>query len=490
MSYFDSMVEEIVASNGPRIAVQMMPFDNENAVALGGHPPSGFDRVATTVFYKSLNRMNILPFPPRSDRIKDEQVKDAYFLMCRGDFLATYSVGHNREGETLTLEAGFDGQKALLKIYLFGTPTVYSQMYPQVYHDCILGALPLEVQPILIWRTLHVFIRNVGAQLPWRVVEMALVSLLGRYGHKYFDETLDVSLMMTDIAINTRASLDALYCGSLYMSTALQALGQPLDAALATEELAEMFLKKEGGMPYIKLLYECARAFEKAGTYDRSYEAFIKSLSACMKYQGEASFDLNEEFFHGVIESFIDMLCEWCSRETNQERENLLVGFATLLAAAGYVPVPRQSTYVSTSYLEALKDAYKRKEKAKKAIRRSLRGSDVETFGEVILGCKSARRTMNLHVADGAGSKPSRIDTPIDTSYNMKNAQKTLLELSQGKPRLYTLCGNPNCKTTSMRENHMCPCEQIYYCGTDCQRSHWKVHRQTCTEQKGKKQEH
>ncbi|KAJ7598108.1 hypothetical protein C8J56DRAFT_1038877 [Mycena floridula] len=43
-------------------------------------------------------------------------------------------------------------------------------------------------------------------------------------------------------------------------------------------------------------------------------------------------------------------------------------------------------------------------------------------------------------------------------------------------------CGNPNCQASDVRYTSLkrCPCTLIFYCGHDCQRVHWKSHREDC----------
>lgn len=117
-------IEELCETNGPRTVVQLLPFDSEQSSSLGGLPPwSGLDRVDTeTSYYKSLARMSTLPFPPRTEKIKDEELKEAYIRMCFGDFVAAWAIGGGPQynGETLTLEAGLDGETMVI-IHLYGT---------------------------------------------------------------------------------------------------------------------------------------------------------------------------------------------------------------------------------------------------------------------------------------------------------------------------------------------------------------------------------
>lgn len=91
-------------------------------------------------------------------------------------------------------------------------------------------------------------------------------------------------------------------------------------------------------------LKEAAFAFENVGMYDRAYEILVKTLSAVMKQQGTGALDMNEEVAHGVIVRFIDnILCDWCSHQSSEERQNLLVVFTALLAAAEYIPEERHT---------------------------------------------------------------------------------------------------------------------------------------------------
>jgi len=49
-------------------------------------------------------------------------------------------------------------------------------------------------------------------------------------------------------------------------------------------------------------------------------------------------------------------------------------------------------------------------------------------------------------------------------------------------------CANCHIPKPMVKKLMICPCKSAYYCGKDCQRSHWKVHKQNCAWQKKKKQ--
>lgn len=357
----------------------------------------------------------------------------------------------------------------------------YAQFCPRVHEDSILGSLPEKVKNVLVWRILHNFVQFMGAQLPWKVVQMAHVLLHGRYRNKYFEEAVDISLVSTDIAINIGASPKDITDVVCYLSTSLQALGHPLVTALVVEEIGNIFIRSDASDCYIVSLKETAFAFENAGMYDRAYETYFKMLSAVMKQQGTGALDVNEEVARGVIVCFIDMLCKWCSRQSSQERQNLLVAFASLLAAADYSPVVRHTALVSPENLGGIKKKYRKKKSAANILSRSVASSDVQSFQNVILRCKDAQSNGKLRVFDGMGTKPARNDSPIDAESIQKAAQESLRTLGEGT-MLFVYCGNPDCGTRASRADmKLCPCKHTYYCQKNCQVKDWKEHKKTCT---------
>ncbi len=38
-----------------------------------------------------------------------------------------------------------------------------------------------------------------------------------------------------------------------------------------------------------------------------------------------------------------------------------------------------------------------------------------------------------------------------------------------------------NCAITRYRKMRHCPCDKAYYCGKECQKQHWRMHRACCT---------
>lgn len=67
---------------------------------------------------------------------------------------------------------------------------------------------------------------------------------------------------------------------------------------------------------------------------------------------------------------------------------------------------------------------------------------------------------------------------------------KDAIELSVGYPEIFEFlmsltdvqrhCANPTCIKTIFCNERCSRCQEVYYCGADCQKKHWQIHRHDC----------
>ncbi|KXJ29605.1 uncharacterized protein LOC110244884 [Exaiptasia diaphana] len=70
------------------------------------------------------------------------------------------------------------------------------------------------------------------------------------------------------------------------------------------------------------------------------------------------------------------------------------------------------------------------------------------------------------------------------------DSKKFLLELDYlptQKKTSVTICSNTDCSSKTVEQLKPCPCQQVSYCGRDCQKQDWKRHKKMCSAKSSKK---
>ena len=100
------------------------------------------------------------------------------------------------------------------------------------------------------------------------------------------------------------------------------------------------------------------------------------------------------------------------------------------------------------------------------------RCADVAAFRETIMACRSTR--VRGYALEGGG--PERIITS-----SRQRAVEALV--SRGKQEVVAstkhMC--EECGSVSATRLKACTCKRVFYCSRECQKTHWKIHREVCT---------
>ena len=98
--------------------------------------------------------------------------------------------------------------------------------------------------------------------------------------------------------------------------------------------------------------------------------------------------------------------------------------------------------------------------------------ADVAAFRETIMACRSTR--VRGYALEGGG--PERIITS-----SRQRAVEALV--SRGKQEVVAstkhMC--EECGSVSATRLKACTCKRVFYCSRECQKTHWKIHREVCT---------
>ena len=124
--------------------------------------------------------------------------------------------------------------------------------------------------------------------------------------------------------------------------------------------------------------------------------------------------------------------------------------------------------------INALQSEYCSKEKAAKRLLEALLASaNIGTFREMLLETRNIAVTSRIIPNRALQAKEQRLVDKNIARDTLKS--KLLFDLSR-----CSFCSTvlPNPKT--------CPCKTVRYCNQDCQRAHWKDHKQTCPHGKSK----
>jgi len=218
----------------------------------------------------------------------------------------------------------------------------------------------------------------------------------------------------------------------------------------------------------------CALAWKRAGEYEVSEEASVEALYLQSRIK---PLDFADVSTLRALSNLINMYFEWVRKdirpgEDADETRWVDSLFLALLYIAGFQPPSvALSEYILSEwgplFVILLAPRFRTKKRANQAIIAACSSSSVSIFRARILSCKDPEMVYFTNTES----------IQLEKDFKDEKTTRKLARENHFGPRC---CGGCH-----RQEEHIpfqrCSCKQVSYCGVQCQISHWKMHKLTCT---------
>jgi tetratricopeptide (TPR) repeat protein len=283
---------------------------------------------------------------------------------------------------------------------------------------------------------------------------------------KQYDLALDISIIKADVSIMTGQPEDTNYRNIMDVAKCLEAMGRMKDAARMYHALAET----EPRIQSITLLLTCYNnaglAYKCAGDFDMAESMYIHAV-----YHTQVGGSLT--FSKNLFELYLNIEEKESKTRTGGTFE-LGVIYGSLFKACGFKNPNKELERMCCA--EYLKPALQKPAAALAAITMMATSPDGNFFREYLQMCKSPSKIIKKFSFD----EKHRND-------HKKHARKAIKSDSKGAFEI--VCDNTGCSarhTPDGRNLGQCGCRSVAYCSRACQKSHWKIHKKSCSLKKQK----
>ncbi|KAL3922465.1 MAG: hypothetical protein SGILL_002193 [Bacillariaceae sp.] len=340
---------------------------------------------------------------------------------------------------------------------------------------------------LFVARILHSFLRTHAHMLPlhvlWDLMTRYLGDTIGNLtSKKYKDDRLDWELLQTDLALNLPAP------GAWFYSEAelaeviydrLMTVGQSLSSLGRFQEAAALYVDIGKVFPESYCLWMAAQSFYNVGDNDASLENYAKHLQRVMEQEANDP-DWSDPNHESVL---VGLIYTWHSIY-----ERVAVG-NSIRTRNRVVLMPQQATEAigclamfkplyglfglreGTNLSKCLKSEYSRAARAKRALAKVMKSGEIGEYKKLFANAMNPQTALPML---------RTLDTTSSDEFRAENAERSR-KIAQSLTKTGTIRRCAKCGADSKSGKLMaCPCHKVQYCSKECQRFHWRFHKDAC----------
>jgi len=350
----------------------------------------------------------------------------------------------------------------------------------------------IEQKFILSRRLIHWCVRLFGAKIDQSFkAEQICHYLMQEYAKaENWKDAMDASVIKADFVYKS-GNMEHIYYALNTVGEAMESAKEFEAAAKVYGESAKFMVSKTRYSQASTLFQNGGLAYRCCQNFASSESLYVSSLHYDLKSKGNR-LNLNDDSFDRHITNMFVNYDMWLN-ETQaigaEKNKTVHTVFSCLLYRSGFQA--RQGGRVGFAVHTlgqqmsgvALNNRCNTTRQCKKALADAIASSpDISTFHSKILACKSARLQSVSFTPD------SNIATNGSGTDKGAARERMSSNLAPSYAEDFRQCCSPACgRFVPADEIKYCPCQKVSYCSKDCQKAHWRVHRQTCPTKQGKK---
>ena len=345
-------------------------------------------------------------------------------------------------------------------------------------------AVPSRAKEDLAYRVVLELFRHHASSLPLGVRQFLgthIPSVYKQSRKKHKVEMLDLSVVLADNVDLLQLDLDS--------AMTLVETGEELEANGKFDFAANVYIKAAAALKTSSIEKQwkveeyAAVAFRRANELHKAEEWYLRALRNYMACNNN-SLPIHHYDTVGIFSNFLYVYR--CMRERRgtsflaKDDETMESVLIAILYSAGWNPPTgwcREAIVQSGPLFQnMLKEEFRTKFGAQNILEESLLTGAAKNFRQKMLSC------LNTFVSVVGGNEG--IDRK-QKKHDARSARQHTTASQAGSTRLMK-CGNPSCSSIHVADKHQtkllhCPCKGVSYCGKECQKLHWKVHKKYCS---------